>query len=244
MSRTRRLRKLLSKQIDPYTTFPDLPNITALTAMCSAEPSPRADIDGQPGDELCKPFAKSPDDLNGQHLSLAGKVVVIGDLSEQDLKPFPTTEAPFPPNRRPGVFLQANYVQALLDHRFLLEIPMPITIGGLVLYVLAVYCLYWAHDATGRPLLTLEKAGLLSLTLLSCIVALSFVGLVALGYFTPLWALWGAGVFMVFRYLEAVGHRGSEELLGHLAGQPSPREHEKRAAHKGDTKHPGDHETY
>src|ERR1019366_1565048 len=113
-----------------------------------------------------------------------------------------------------GVFLHANYVQALLDRRFLLEIPMPITIVGLVLYVLAVYCLYWAHDGRGKPLFSVDKAGLWSLALLAGILALSFLGLVTLGYFTPLWALWGAGVFMVFRYLEATGHRRSEELLG------------------------------
>jgi CHASE2 domain len=239
------VKKLLTAQIDPYTTFPDLPHITALTAMCSAEHSPRADIDGQPGDELCKQWTRSPDDLNGQHLSLTGKIVVIGDLSEQDLKPFPTTEAPFPPNRRPGVFLQANYVQALLDHRFLLEIPMPITIGVLVLYVLAVYCLYWAHDGEGKPLFSLEKAGLWSLVALAGIVALSFLALVTMGYFTPLWALWGAGVFMVFRYLEATGHHRSEQLLEHLAGHRHlAHEHEKKTAHKDASKHPDDHETY
>jgi hypothetical protein len=38
-----------------------------------------------------------------------------------------------------------------------------------------------------------------------------------MSYFTPLWALWGAGVFMVFRYLEATGHHRSMHLMGHLA---------------------------
>jgi CHASE2 domain-containing sensor protein len=224
------VKKQLKKQIDPYTTFLDLPNITALTAMCSAETAPRADIDGQPGDELCKPWVRPVDDLDGSKLSLAGKIVVVGDLSEQDLKPFPTTQAPFPPGRRPGVFLHANYVQALLDRRFLLEIPMAITVAVLVLYVLVVYCLYWAHDGRGRGLFSAERAGLWSLALLAGIAALSFLGLVTLGYFTPLWALWGAGVFMVFRYLEATGHRRSEELLGHLAGHHHPAAHHEKAA--------------
>jgi CHASE2 domain-containing sensor protein len=216
------VQKLLARQNDPYTTFLNLPNITALTAMCSAERSPRAEIDGQPGDALCKPWARDPDNLNGRQLSLAGKIVVIGDLSDQDMKPFPSDLAPFPSGQRPGVFLQANYVQALLDHRFLLEIPMAVTLSLLVAYVLVVYCLYWAHDEQGRPRLTNEQAGLWSLALLAVLLLVSFLALVTMSYFTPLWALWGAGVFMVFRYLEATGHHRSQHLLGHLAGHHHP----------------------
>jgi CHASE2 domain-containing sensor protein len=212
------LHKALAKQIDPYTTFLDLPNITALTAMCSAEPTPRADIDGQPGDELCKPWVRDPDNLDGKQLSLAGKIVVIGDLSDQDLKPFPTDLAPFPHGKRPGVFLQANYVQALLDHRFLMEIPMAVTVTVLIAFVLLVYGLYWAHDEQGSPRLSIERAGLWSLALLAGLVLLSFLVLVSMSYFTPLWALWGAGVFIVFRYLEAAGHHRSQHLMGQIAG--------------------------
>jgi len=215
----RTLSKLLAANPvrDPYTTFLNLPHITALTALCSAEPAPRAPIDGQPGDALCKPWVKPLDDLDGKGLSLDSKIVVIGDISEQDMKSFPTDLAPFPPGKRPGVFLQANYVQALLDHRFLMVIPTAVTVGLVVLYVLIVYCLYWAHDAEGRPRLSLEQAGLLSLGVLAGVVAISFLVLVTMSYFTPLWALWGAGVFMVFRYLEATGHHRSMHLLGHLA---------------------------
>src|ERR1017187_8499202 len=135
------------------------------------------------------------------------------------MKSFPTNLAPFPPGMRPGVFLQANYVQALLDHRFLMEIPAAVTVGLLVLYVLIVYCLYWAHDAEGRPRLSLDQAGLLSLGVLAGVVAISFLVLVTMSYFTPLWALWGAGVFMVFRYLEATGHQRSVYLMGHLRSE-------------------------
>ena len=219
------LSKLLAKQSDPYTTFLNLPHITALTALCSAEPSPRAPIDGQPGDDLCKPWARDPNDLDGKQLSLAGKIVVIGDISDADKKPFPTDLAPFPPGTRPGVFMQANYIQALLDHRFLLEIPTPLTLGLLVVYVFIVYCLYWAHDENGHPRFTLDQAGLWSLIVLAGVVLCSFLLLATMSYFTPLWALWGAGVFMVFRYLEASGHHRSQHLLGHLARHRHPAAH-------------------
>jgi CHASE2 domain-containing sensor protein len=212
------LSKLLAKQTDPYTTFLNLPHITGLTALCSAEPSPRAPIDGRPGDDLCKPWVRDPEDLDGNQLSLAGKIVVIGDISGADQKNFPSDMAPFPPGTRPGVFMQANYIQALLDHRFLQEIPTPVTLGLLVVYVLIVYVLYWAHDQTGHPRFTLDQAGFWSLVVLAGLVACSFLLLVTMSYFTPLWALWGAGVFMVFRYLEASGHHRSQHLLGHLTG--------------------------
>lgn len=214
------LVKLLAKPSSnsPYTTFLNLPHITALTALCSAEPSPRAPIDGQPGDDLCKPWVRDPDNLDGEQLSLAGKIVVIGDISDSDMKPFPSNLAPFPQGERPGVFMQANYIQALLDHRFLQQIPTPVTMGILVLYVFIVYVLYWAHDETGHPRFTLDQAGFWSLVVLAGVVVCSFLVLATVSYFTPLWALWGAGVFMVFRYLEASGHHRSQHLLGHLAG--------------------------
>jgi CHASE2 domain-containing sensor protein len=212
------ISKLLASQKDPYTTFLDLPHINGLTVLCSLEQAPRKPIDGQPADALCKPYTHPPDDLNGRQLNLAGKVVVIGDLSSLDMKPFPSSLAPFPPRQRPGVFLHANYIQALLDHRFLLEIPTALTVGLVIAYVLFVYCLYWAHDVHGEPLLSAERAGLWSLAVLAALVLLSFLVLITMSYFTPLWALWGAGVFMVFRYLEATGHHRSQHLLGHLAG--------------------------
>jgi hypothetical protein len=210
--------KLLSAQIHPYTTFLDLPHITALTALCSAEPAPRAPIDGQPGDDLCKPWVRPIDNLDGNQLSLDSKIVVIGEVTDLDMHPFPTTQAPFRTNQRPGVFLQANYIQALLDHRFLQEIPLWLTVTGLVFFVIGVYCLYWSHDKEGKPHLSVERAGIASLVVFVAMVLTSILAVLSMSYFTPLWALWGAGAFVVFRYLEASGHHRSEHLLAHLTG--------------------------
>lgn len=216
------VQKLLAAGHHPYTTFLNLPNITALTAMCSAEPAPRAPIDGQPGDALCKPWVRDVNNLDGQQLSLAGKIVVIGDISDQDMQPFPTDLAPFPPGTRPGVFLHANYIQSLLDHRFLEEIPLWLTLTCVILLVICVYCLYWSHDKEGQPHLTAEQAGIASVIVLAVMVLLSLIALLGMSYFTPLWALWGGGVFVVFRYLEASGHHRSQHLLAHLTGHRHP----------------------
>ncbi len=96
------VRRLLASQKHPYTTFLNLPHVNGLTVLCSAEASPRAPIDGQPGDELCKSWVRPVDNLNGDQLSFAGKIVVIGDLFDLDMKPFPNTLAPFPPKQRPA----------------------------------------------------------------------------------------------------------------------------------------------
>ena len=109
------------------------------------------------------------------------------------MHPFPTTQAPFRTNQRPGVFLQANYIQALLDHRFLQEIPLWLTVTGLVFFVIGVYCLYWSHDKEGKLHLSVERAGIASLVVFAAMVLTSILAVLSMSYFTPLWALWGAG---------------------------------------------------
>jgi hypothetical protein len=209
--------KFLAKGIHPYTTFIDLPQINAMTVMCSAEKDP-SDIFGTKLGDACTSWVRSLNNLDGHNLSLDGKIVVVGALSPQDMKSFPT-------GTKPGVFLQANYVQSILDHRFLTEIPPGLTLGCLAVVVFVVYCLYWAHDRTGEPLLSTTQAGLLSLSILAGTVLLSVIVLLTTSYFTPLWALWGAGVFMIFRYLEEVGHSRGEHLLGQLTGRHRKVEH-------------------
>jgi hypothetical protein len=200
--------KLLAKGRHPYTTFVDLPQINAMTVMCSAEKNP-VDIFGAKLGEACASWVKPLSNLDGHNLSLGGKVVVVGALSPQDMKPFPTGD-------KPGVYMQANYVQSILDHRFLMEIPPTLTLGCLIVVVFVIYSLYWAHDSEGEALLSIGQAGLLSLAILVCVVLLSIVVLITTSYFTPLWAIWGVAVFMVFRYLEELGHSHGEHLLGKL----------------------------
>ena len=225
-----KVTKLLKAQIHPYTTFLNLPNLDAMAVLCNAEPAHKYAIDpGAPATQPAAPqavpqttpLASGPDLCDAWVIPTAsqlaslkgyvtGKIVVIGDLSEQDMQPFPG-------GLKPGVFLQANYVQSILDQRFLQMIPLWLTLSFLLLYVICVYCLYWSHDIHGEPHLSPEQAGLGSLALLLILAGISFAALHFL-YYTPVWALWGAGVFMVFRYLEASGHHRSRHLLAHLTG--------------------------
>jgi CHASE2 domain-containing sensor protein len=136
--------------------------------------------------------------LDGNNLQLNGKIVVIGDKVDQDMQPFPGGE-------KPGVWLHANYIQSLLDHRFLREVPFSITLVSLLLFIFVVYCLFWYIE---QP----ERALLLGLAVVIVLIVISLGILVATSYFTPLWALWGAGLLVIFRYLETQAHHLSAHL--------------------------------
>ncbi|HEY4380756.1 MAG TPA: CHASE2 domain-containing protein [Acidobacteriaceae bacterium] len=214
------MARLLDAGTHPYTTFINLPNIHAMTAICSAEENPLY-ADGTPIPCDQKKWKQDSNSIDGKQLNLKGKVVIIGDITEADMQPFPTEVQPFPSGQVPGVYLQANYIESLLDQRFLTQTPMWVTVLFLMLFVIGIYCLYWAHGADGKPLLTLEKAGIGSVLLLSIMIVLDIAALLAFNYYTPVWALWGAGFFMVFRYLESSGHHRSQHLLGKLGGAHS-----------------------
>ena len=214
------MAKLLDAGTHPYTTFLDLPNLHAMTVICSVEAKPLY-ADGTPVPCDQKKWKQDPNSLDGKQLSLKGKVVVIGDVTEGDMQPFPTQVQSFPSGQVPGVYLQANYIESLLDQRFLTQTPTWVTVTFLMVFVIGNYCLYWAHNKKGKPLLSLEKALIGSVILLGCMLVLALAALLGFDYFTPVWALWGAGFFLVFRYLESSGHHRSQQLMGEIAGAHS-----------------------
>jgi CHASE2 domain-containing sensor protein len=192
------IEKLLSIHVHPYTTFVDLPHINAMAVLCSAEAVPR-DAYGQPFGAACNGMVHPINDLDGKNLRLNGKIVVIGDkATDSDMQPFPGGE-------KPGVWLQANYIQSLLDRRFLHEVPLVITLVCLLLFIFVAYCLFWYID---QP----ERALLAGLALVIGLIIVSLGILITTSYFTPLWALWGAGLLVIFRYLETQAHHLSDHL--------------------------------
>jgi hypothetical protein len=199
------VQKLLSMHLHPYTTFLDLPHTNAMAVLCSAEAVPR-DANGQPLGTACNGMIHPIDNLDNNNLQLNGKIVVIGDKVDSDMQPFPGGD-------KPGVWLHANYIQSLLDHRFLREVPLGITLVCLLLFIFVVYCLFWYWE---RP----ERALLAGLALVIVLIVVSLGILVTTSYFTPLWALWGAGLLVIFRYLETQAHHLSAHLK-HQRTDPS-----------------------
>jgi CHASE2 domain-containing protein len=180
----------------PYTSFLDLPSLKAMTVRCNAEQNP-LDADGHELD--CTKVRQPPNELHPEKLDLAGKVVVIGDLSDQDTYPFPDDK-----KEEAGVYLQANYIKSILDRRFLREIPFFVTLVGLILFIISVYCLHWFL----RP----GHAFLVSSIALLTIAFISFITLMKFNYYTPLWALSSAAVLVVLRYLETKAHHYSTQM--------------------------------
>jgi hypothetical protein len=205
--------KLLETGDHPYTTFINLPNIHAMTAVCTAEANP-VYADGTPVPCDQKKWRQDPRSIDGKSLNLMGKVVVVGDISDNDMQPFAKELPPFPAGQVPGVYLQANYVESLLEQRFLTKTPLWITLLLLAVFTVGVFGIYWAHDKEGKPLLTPRKALIAGLILLAVMTLLGFGLLLALNYYTPVWALFAAGLILVFRQRLAEGQVSNQATLG------------------------------
>jgi hypothetical protein len=205
------VQKLLTMHLHPYTSFldelddpskpsgkPVIHSINAMTVVCSTEKNPHDAYGNLIDPDSCKGMVQLPNNLDQHNLQLSGKIVVIGDQSDADMQPFPGGD-------RSGVWLQANYIQSLLDRRFLREVPLGITLIGLVLFIFVVYGLFWYVENAERALFA-------GLAVLAVIIIVTLGILVSTSYFTPLWALWGAGVLVGFRYLETKAHHLSAHL--------------------------------
>jgi len=103
------LAELLKTLRNPYISFLDLEQFnsfrfTAGFVLCGHEVKPGEDATACPG---------SPRELDG----LSGKIVLIGEISrDQDVQ---STVV----GRIPGVFLQANFIEAMLDDRYYEDFP-------------------------------------------------------------------------------------------------------------------------
>src|SRR5579871_5095426 len=98
-----RLAKLLNPVRHPYISFLNLDQykpyrMTAGLVLCGRKV--------QPGEDATTCPASS-----SELAALNGKIVVIGEITDQDMK---STVV----GRIPGVFLQANFIEALLDDRY------------------------------------------------------------------------------------------------------------------------------
>ena len=195
---TGRLRKLLASKVHPYTSFLELASTSAMVVRCSTEPALN-DKNSSDYYAKCSDLVSQPHSLGKQNLDLAGKIVVIGDLSDQDMQPFPDER-----KERPGVYLQANYIQSILDGRFLQEIPLYLTLILLVLFIFATYCLHMFLEPW--------PAFRVSLATLVILLVASFVVMLKWSYFTPLWALWTAAIVVAIRFLETKAHHLGTEF--------------------------------
>jgi CHASE2 domain-containing sensor protein/class 3 adenylate cyclase len=128
-----RLAKLLNPVKHPYISFLDLDQFKPYRLLAGFVLCGRPVKQGE--DATACPA--SPGDLG----VVSGRIVVIGEITDQDIK---STVV----GRMPGVFLQANFIEALLDDRYYEGYPVLNYVFGFVFLagleaILMVFRLSW-----------------------------------------------------------------------------------------------------
>jgi hypothetical protein len=104
----------------PYASFvSSFPTWSAMDLLCNG---PDKLASQRPGGEECEKIAHIP-------FHLTGKVVVVGERINSDLKPFPRGD-------QFGMDLHASYVESLLEKRYLSTAPRLLDDGSVYLFVL------------------------------------------------------------------------------------------------------------
>ncbi len=207
------LRSLLSQDAHPYASFPKdpPPQVSPADLLCADKDgldflrryllgihTPQATIPadaGHPEQEYCKGTKPLP--------SLKGKVVVIG-VRQEDVDTHD-----FPGGERYGVDLQAEYIDALLDNRYMKTAPAWLDWGlTLLLCVLLLGLEVMPEYATAKWWVALVW----DVGATGGVMLLSIISLEA-GYFTPVFWLACSGVVLtdvVTRLFERITHHVRE----------------------------------
>ncbi len=185
------LRSFIRDGENPYTSFvKTLPRTSATNVLCSGAIGAAAVEANRWGD--CKSAAHSQADLRG-------RVVVVGELSDRDVKPFPGGE-------RYGVELQANYIESLLDGRFLKPVPEWM---GLVLFLLSIGFIHACFAfSEGKPFLAFGLSALWIVLL----VGGGLVALMGFGYFAPVWTAFALVMMPVGLFASNWGERSMRAI--------------------------------
>ena len=167
LSRDRKLKLLLSRGARPYTSFLSEDEITTFSAL----------------DLLCGPQFSSFSDWEHCELSdyenqaIRNHVVIIGDSrDDQDIHPSVIGLVP-------GVVLQANYIESLLDDRYLIPVPYGRAFAVNLALSLAMGWLLYRFSAPGGRLRKL----LSSLLFIFGGWIFSYVLTISFGYYFVIW---------------------------------------------------------
>ena len=197
------LEYLLRAGKHPFTSFiptGDIRTYSALALLC------KDTSQGQTDWQHCDP---SDDPLGDD---LRGKIVVVGDWTN------PGDQHPSMLGVVPGIVLQANYIEALLDDRFFKPVP-----GGwiFVIYLLwlGVVCLIFAKVQTP------ELAVLVCLGIALVFLGASYAVLVEWRYFLNIWFQGGAFLLIVARWAEERAYRARERGQASAPGAATPASH-------------------
>lgn len=156
------LNELLSQRKHPFTGFlNEIPTISAIEVLCGKKPG------RDPNWENCET------DVSVDDAELRNRIVIIGEFgNKDDLHESVIGEVP-------GVVLQANYVESLLDDRYLRSVNKWITLLVNLLWVCIVEACFALSSSPKRA----AFYSLASVLLLGVVCYL----IVFYGYFLPVW---------------------------------------------------------
>lgn len=196
-----RLNSLLSTESHPYTGFlqeNEIKTYSALDLVCGQNFQNLDDW------EHCGPSDYGKEDLHA-------RVIIIGNnKAEQDYHPSVIGDVP-------GVVLQANYVESLMDDRYLKPIPLRWNVGINLLAVFVIGCLFLLQPPRKNTWRSSLKAVGISSSIMVVLWALSYLIVVTLGYYMAIWfpglyilALWAhMGIEKEEEKIEAMEVKGA-----------------------------------
>jgi hypothetical protein len=176
----------------PFTSFVRyLPQAPALAILCRNGVS-----EPEWGD--CGAALASQAQAGVPPIDVAQKIVVIGDeMPEQDVKPFPGGD-------RYGVELQANYIESLLDGRFLK--PMNFLVD-LLCFLVLLTALHFVQASQRDK----WKSFAWSLATLATFFLLGVAAMTVLGYYPPVKSLIAVFLNPFLSFGHALGHEHMQE---------------------------------
>jgi hypothetical protein len=176
-----RLRNLLDKKKNPYTSFlptTTIPESAAIDILCAPGSFQGTDWD------KCAPHSAA-------HKLFASPIVLIGERSRRDWHDSPMGGVP-------GSVLQANYIESLLEDRYLSPVSRNTTLVMNILWIVLVECLF----AFFRPWKALGFSMIGNLLLIGA----CYVMILQWGYFLSLWVLGLGFALPILRMVEEARH--------------------------------------
>jgi hypothetical protein len=184
-----RLKALREAHRHPFTSFVQPSRLGVREVLCQGSDEERSEIDSRYAIK-CVPSALDE--------SLHTQVVLIGeespDRDQYDLMG----------RKVSGLYLQANYIESLLDDHYLKPFPKLLDLTMLVGWVVTVYLLFWFLQ---------PEVALLTGLIIGAITYYVIVQLVLFsGFYADLWVQSLGLVALVLKYIETRGHHLSEQI--------------------------------
>jgi CHASE2 domain-containing sensor protein len=181
----------------PFTSFIDpdaIPRADASSVLCSGPHRQQIQMESRYSVDCGKYHLQESD--------IRGRVIVIGDDStERDRHRLFDRDVP-------GVYLQANYIESLLDGRYFKPLPRSWDFGLFLGWLVFLYVIFWAPIP---PFKSLIISVLVGLSIFAGILLLAFWK----GFYPDLGVQILGVVALIVRYVEVRGHQLAEVIVHH-----------------------------